>query len=390
MGCVHCKNRVFFVISQSTYYKQVKTDKIKVGIIGLNPDGQWASTSHLPALRHLSDTFEIIGVANSTHESAVKAANVLQIPIAFEHPAALIASAEIALVVITVKVPYHYDLVKAALEAGKHVYCEHPLGNGLIETEELAAIAERKNVVAAVGTQMVVSPEVIYLEHLIKEGYVGRVLSTTLIGSGGPWSDEALAADYYLYDKSNGATMLTIPLGHTLAGVTKVLGGFDTLTAKMTTNFTTVKLTDSGEIKPKTAEDQIMVIGRLKNGAAIAIHYRGGVSRGTNLLWEINGTEGDIQVTGPLGHGQFAPLTIWAAQGEDRELQALAVPNEMLEGLPNDPVVRNVMQVYKSVAADIRNKTKTAPSFTDAVVLGRLLNDIEQSSGEKRNSVFEP
>ncbi len=358
----------------------MKTGKIKVGIIGLNPDGQWASKAHLPALRHLSDTFEIIGVANSTHESAVKAADELKIPIAYENPHALIASAEIELVVITVKVPYHYDLVKTALEAGKHVYCEHPLGNGLTETGQLAAIAARKNVVAAVGTQMVVSPEVIYLQRLIKDGYVGRVLSTTLIGSGGPWSDEAIAANYYLYDKTNGATMLTIPLGHTLAGVTKVLGSFDTLTAKMINNFKTVKLTDSGEIKPKTAEDQIMVIGQLKNGAAISIHYRGGISRGTNLLWEINGTEGDIQVTGPLGHGQLVPLTIRGAQGKDRELQTLPIPDEMYEGLPDNPVIRNVVQVYKRVAADIRNKTKTAPSFEDAVVLGQLLNDIEQSS----------
>lgn len=358
----------------------MKTEKIKTGIIGLNPDGQWASKAHLPALRHLSDTFEVVGVANSTHESAVKAADMLQIPIAYANPDALIASADIELVVITVKVPYHYHLVKAALEAGKHVYCEHPLGNGLAETEQLAAIAARKNVVAAVGTQMVVAPEVIYLERLIKDGYAGRVLSTTLIGSGGPWSDEALAADYYLYDKSNGATMLSVPLGHTLAGLTKVLGGVDTLTAKMINQFTTVKLTDRGEIKPKTSEDQIMVMGQLKNGAAISIHYRGGVSRGTNLLWEINGTEGDIQVTGPLGHGQFVPLTIRGARGKDRELQTLPVPNDMYEGLPDDPVIRNVAQVYKRVAADIKHKTKTAPSFEDAVVLGQLLHDIEQSS----------
>lgn len=358
----------------------MKTEKIKVGIIGLNPHSQWASKSHLPALSHLSDTFEIIGVANSTHKSAIKAANAFQIPIAYENADALISSADIELVVITVKVPYHYDLVKAALEAGKHVYCEHPLGNGLAETKQLAAIAARKNVVAAVGTQMVVSPEVIYLEQLIKDGYVGRVLSTTLIGSGGPWSDEAIAADYYLYDKANGATMLTIPLGHTLAGITKVLGGFHTLTSKMINNFTTVKLTDTGETKYKTTEDQIMVIGQLKNGAAISIHYRGGVSRGTNLLWEINGTEGDIQVTGPLGHGQFVPLTIRGAKGKDEELQTLLIPNEMVEGLPDNPVIRNVAQVYKRIAADIRNETKTAPSFEDAVVLGKLINEIEQSS----------
>jgi hypothetical protein len=52
----------------------------------------------------------------------------------------------------------------------------------------------------------------------------------------------------------------------------------------------------------------------------------------------------------------------------------------MFEGLPDDPVIRNVAQVYKRLAADIKNKTKTAPSFDDAVLLGRLISEIEQSS----------
>jgi predicted dehydrogenase len=304
----------------------------------------------------------------------------LQIPNAYESTQALIASEDIDLVVITVKVPYHFDLVKAALEAGKHVYCEHPLGNGLAETKQLAALAKSKNVVAVVGTQMVVAPEVLYLQQLIKDGYVGSVLSTTLIGSGGNWNGETIAANYYLYDKSNGATMLTIPLGHTLAGVNKVLGSFDELTAKMTSNFHTVHLKDTGEEKQKTAEDQIMVIGTLANGAAISIHYRGGVSRGTNLLWEINGTEGDIQVTGPLGHGQLVPLTIRGARGEEKEMKNLIPPTDMLGGLPESPVVRNVVQIYNRLASDIRNNTRTAPSFDDALVLGKLLDRIEQSA----------
>ena len=359
----------------------MESEKIKVGIIGLNPDSQWASKSHLPALQHLSSEFEIVGVANSTYESAKNAATALQIPNAFESTEALIQSPDIDLVVVTVKVPYHFSLVKAALEAGKHVYCEYPLGNGLEETQQLAALASKNNVVAVVGTQMVVAPEIVYLEQLIKEGYVGKVLSNTLIGSGGNWTSETIAPNYYLYDKSNGATMLTIPLGHTLAGLIKVLGNFGELTARMTSNFTTVNLKDTGESKPKTAEDQIMVIGILASGAAVAVHYRGGISRGTNLLWEINGTEGDIQVTGPLGHGQLVPLTIRGARGEEKELKTLLPPASMFEGLPESPVVRNVVEIYKRLALDIRHGTRTAPTFNDALTLGELLDDIEHSAG---------
>jgi len=149
----------------------------------------------------------------------------------------------------------------------------------------------------------------------------------------------------------------------------------------MTSNFTTVNLKDTGESKPKTAEDQIMVIGILASGAAVAVHYRGGISRGTNLLWEINGTEGDIQVTGPLGHGQLVPLTIRGARGEEKELKTLLPPASMFEGLPESPVVRNVVEIYKRLALDIRHGTRTAPTFNDALTLGELLDDIEHSAG---------
>lgn len=360
-----------------------ENNKIRVGFIGLKPDSQWASKSHIPALRFLAHQYEIIGVANSTYESAQLTADALNIQNAFKSPGELVSSPLIDLVVITVKVPYHFQLVTAALEAGKHVYCEHPLGNGLDETRKMAALASKKGVVAVVGTQMVVSPEVAYLRQLINDGYVGTVLSTTLIGSGGSWGGETLANNYYVFDKANGATMLTIPLAHTLAGLTRVLGRIDKLKATMKCNFTEVKLTDTNEIKPKTSEDQIMVVGTLKSGAAMSVHYRGGISRATNLLWEINGTEGDLQITAPLGHSQLAPLTIRGGRRDDKDLKILTLPIELTEAYPENPMVRNIASIYTLLAGDIKNGTRNAPTFDDAVVLQEILDIIETSSGEK-------
>lgn len=358
----------------------MKTNRIRVGFIGLNPDSHWASKSHVPALQFLADDFEIVGVANTNYESAKRSSEAFQIPYAFHSAETLINSPEIDLVIVSVKVPHHFELVKTALESGKHVYCEHPLGNGLEETRLLAEMAAKKDVVAVVGTQMVAAPEILYLQQLIKNGYIGKVLSTTLIGSGGNWRNETSADLYYLYDKANGATMLTVPLAHTLAGVTCVLGSFSALSAKMTNHFTTVKVLETGEVKPKTAEDQIMVIGTLTNGIAISVHYRGGLSRGTNLLWEINGTEGDIQLRGDLGHGQFVPLSIFGARGMEEELQLLKVPVEIINNFPENPIIGNVARIYKLFADDIRNNTRTAPSFNDAVQLYELLNNIELSA----------
>jgi len=257
---------------------------IRVGFIGLNPGIHWAATAHVPALRALPDAFTITGVANTSHASARNAAEAFGLPHAFEHAQALVESPEVDLVVVTVKVPHHYALVRMALEAGKHVYCEWPLGNGLAEARALAELAEAKGVVAAIGTHMRVAPEIAYLRQLVADGYVGEVLSTTLIGSGGQWGGETDAAHAYLYDRSNGATLLSIPLAHTLAGMGEVLGGIRHLSARLLVRRDSARVSDTGQVIPNTSPDQVLVHGTLESGAAISVHYRGGSCRATNLL----------------------------------------------------------------------------------------------------------
>jgi predicted dehydrogenase len=100
------------------------------------------------------------------------------LPRAFADVAELIATPEVDIVAVTVKVPHHLEIVKAAIEAGKHVYCEWPLGNGL---------ARAKDVLGVVGTQARIAPEIEYLRQLIADGFVGEVLSTTLVARGGAW-----------------------------------------------------------------------------------------------------------------------------------------------------------------------------------------------------------
>src|SRR3989441_3133017 len=158
--------------------------KIRVGIIGANPDRGWAAQVHIPALKSLSDDFEITALSTSRRESADAASKLFGVPVAFDNHKDLVDRAEVDLVAITVKVPYHLELATAALDAGKAVYCEWPLGNGLKEAETLAALAKKKGVLAVAGLQARSAPSVAYVHDLIKQGYVGEVLSTSLIGSG--------------------------------------------------------------------------------------------------------------------------------------------------------------------------------------------------------------
>jgi predicted dehydrogenase len=93
----------------------------KVRIVGLQPGRSWAARAHIPALRALSESYDIVGVANTSLASAEKAAAATGVPRAFADVAELVAAQEVDVVTVTVKVPHHLEIVKAAIEAGKHV-----------------------------------------------------------------------------------------------------------------------------------------------------------------------------------------------------------------------------------------------------------------------------
>src|SRR2546421_4578193 len=125
--------------------------RIRVGIIGANPDRGWAAQAHIPALKSLSDDFEITALSTSRRESADSASKLFGVPIAFDNHQDLVNSTAVDVVAITVKVPYHLELATAALDAGKAVYCEWRLGNGLEEAETIARPAEKHGRVAHAG-----------------------------------------------------------------------------------------------------------------------------------------------------------------------------------------------------------------------------------------------
>src|SRR5438874_1623561 len=356
-----------------------RSKRIRVGIIGANPDRGWAAQAHIPALRSLADDFEITALSTTRRESADAAGKLFGVPAVFDNHQDLVSNSAVDVVAVTVKVPYHLELATAALEAGKAVYCEWPLGNGLIEAETLAALARKKGVLAVTGLQARSAPSVAYVHDLIQQGYVGEVLSTTLIGSGMGWGPTAEPFNLYLNDKKNGATMLSIALGHATDALCHCLGEVRELSATMTVRRKSFTVAGTGERKPMTADDQVCVSGLLDGGAAFSIHYRGGVSRGTNLLWEINGSVGDLQLTAAGGQAQIFEMTVRGGNGTQSVLEVLPVPDQYHWSPPQGPST-NVAQAYARFARDYREGTHFCPTFDDAVTRHRMLEAIEKAA----------
>src|SRR5256884_8729516 len=200
-----------------------------VGIIGVSPTRGWAATAHIRALRALPN-YEIRALSAQNTESARAAGEAFGVRRVYSDHGQLVTQPDIDVVAVTVKVPHHRELVSAALAAGKAVYCEWPLGLDLDDAQAMAALAAEQGVRSVVGLQGRQAPAIAFVRELLSDGYVGEVLSTTMVGLSVP-GDVVVQPNAYMLDKTNGANVLTVAVGHSLDILNHVLCEFAYLSA---------------------------------------------------------------------------------------------------------------------------------------------------------------
>src|SRR6185503_3734585 len=190
------------------------------GLIGAG--GRWGPWAHVPALTQLPET-EVYAVCTAHADTAQAAADKYGVKVAYSDDKRMGADPQVEAALVAVRVPAHYVLSKNALEAGKHVYCEWPLGATTKEAEELAALARKLKLRTMVGLQRRASPAYLYLRELVKDGYVGQVLSVnmSLMNSG---VLTRTADRTWQRDVTLGANTLTITFGHAVDALCMVVG----------------------------------------------------------------------------------------------------------------------------------------------------------------------
>ena len=115
-------------------------DKLRVGLIGANATYGWSPRAHLPALQALDDV-ELVAVCTAHEETARESAARFGAREAYHDHREMLADADIEAVGVSVIVPKHHRLTMDALEAGKHVYTEWPLGASLHEARQMTELA---------------------------------------------------------------------------------------------------------------------------------------------------------------------------------------------------------------------------------------------------------
>lgn len=357
-------------------------DKIRLGLIGASVRGTWSSRSHLPAARASAEV-ELTAVCTTRAESAEAARQAYGARLAFDDYRKMIASPEIDAVAVVVRVPSHYAPTKAALKAGKHVYCEWPLGRTTAEAVELAGLAKAKGLVTAVGLQARVNPAIMHMKALVEAGYVGEVLAAHVV----LMRDGVLARPSnrtWQRDAALGANTLTIANGHTIDAMRFVTGDFARLSAVVATQAKQWLDTGSNTWLDVTSPDNILVSGRLANGAVASVHIAAIPYAGSGYRMEIYGRDGTLVAAGE-DSPQLGAVSLHGAQ-KGNALAPIAVPGHLTVASSATPSgeAGNVGQMYTLFARAIRDGGGQPPDFATSVELHRLVDAIKLASDEGR------
>lgn len=132
-----------------------------------------AKVFHIPFLTALSKEFEFTHILQRTSRDALN-----------KHPHLTIVStpeelfkSDVELVIVTTPPEYHYDLVKLALEAGKHVVCEKPFTAYLAEAEELVQLADHSSKILTVFHNRRWDGDFLTITAAIERNLLGRIVN---------------------------------------------------------------------------------------------------------------------------------------------------------------------------------------------------------------------
>lgn len=144
--------------------------RIKTGLIGAG----FVGPLHIEAVRRLGYV-DFVAVATSNADSAARKAEQLGIEQSYSDYRELLADRSIDAVHICTPNNLHYEVIKAALEAGKHVICDKPLSVDSVEARELRDLAREARKVNAVTFNYRFNPLVQQARTMVSGGEIGQV-----------------------------------------------------------------------------------------------------------------------------------------------------------------------------------------------------------------------
>jgi predicted dehydrogenase len=211
---------------------------------------------------------------------------------------ALIARDDIHIIDICTPGDSHAEIAIAALRAGKHVLCEKPLANTVVQAEamaEAAQAAHAQGVRAMCGFTYRRVPAVALMAKMIADGRVGRVHNVRAVYLQDWLVDPSAPMSWRLNAEQAGLGALGDIGSHIVDMVQYVTGDRVSAVGGLTETFVHKRPEASGGVGQVTVDDAAVFVARLASGALATFEAtRFATGRKNGLRVEVNGSAGAI------------------------------------------------------------------------------------------------
>jgi len=341
---------------------------VKVAMIGVGA----ISGIYLENITKIFRGMELIGVCDLVRERAEQAQEKYQIKKLYETMQDAFADTEVDLILNLTRPYEHYEVTKAALLAGKHVYSEKPLGANFEEGKALAALAEETKLMLGGAPDTFLGSGIQTCRRLIDDGYIGEPIGAAafMICHG----HETWHPDPEFYYKYGGGPMLDMG-PYYITALINLMGGVTGVTGVTKSSFAQRTITSepkNGTMIEVEVPTYITGILNFDNGAVGTIFTTFDVYYKQQSRFEIYGTKGTLFVPDPNCFG--GPITLFRPEdGECKEIPLLYDYKENSRGLGLADMAKALQ-----TGRDFRANYKQTYHVLD------IMTSIEKSSEEKR------
>jgi len=354
------------------------SDALGVALVGVGRD-QWSGVAHIPAITATGGV-RLERLVASNPDSARAAGELWHVP-AGDDLHAMLDDDQVDVVTITVRVAKHAEIARAAIAAGKHVYCEWPLATNAVEARGLAELSrDHPGRLHLVGLQGRLSPRVGATRDLVASGRLGRPLTASirvLLPQGLQPRPRHRA---HLRHRASAANVLTIQGGHAIDVLASILGGEPgpLLAAKMWTAVDEFTVLETGERLARDAPDNVIAIVEI--GSVPVSVQLSQTAASTIAEMKVLGTEGVLTIRTADQPQMSQPEISFVPLSGEPELVGL---DDRLSGIALDPTHPGyqVAIAYRALAQTIVGRpTEGLPTFTDVLPLHDLLDSFQEAS----------
>lgn len=365
---------------------------IGVGLIGTGFMGKAHALAFRAARAVLGDvpTARLEILCDTPSERAEQMAAQFGFARATDDWRALVSDPAVEIVSITTPNRMHCEMALAAIEAGKHVYCEKPMGLTLHEARSMAEAAGRAGVKTMVGYNYIKNPAFEHARELIARGAIGTPVHFRGFVDEDYQADPELAWTWRARIDEAGLGALGDLGCHLVSMAYGLMGPVESLIADMQTIHETRPMPDGSGRGTVENEDVASALVRFANGAqGVLSTSRSAWGRKNRLGFEVHGTKGMIafeqermnelqlyQNEGPAAEQGFRTILTGPAHGA----YAAFCP------APGHQLGFNELKVLEAGAflREIAGGEKVGPDFADALEFEKVIHAIAASAREGR------